>query len=141
MFKVDTIIQFPGHIFSKIIIYSACVAQSRCGIFLKYSNRTRIENLFSKCKLHHLNQHFHDSNKGLVVCAAFFKSLNRLVSRFLSLRTFTSRQRIRKRWQEGEQSERDLVFPFPVVASSHLVKKECYFARPCYPIFLLSQRL
>ena len=34
MFKVDilsTIIQFPGHIFSKIVIYSACVAKSRCG--------------------------------------------------------------------------------------------------------------
>ena len=34
MSKVDilsTIIQFPGHIFAKIIIYSACVAKSRCG--------------------------------------------------------------------------------------------------------------
>ena len=34
MFKVDilsTIIQFPGHIFSKIVIYSAFVAKSRCG--------------------------------------------------------------------------------------------------------------
>ena len=33
MFKVDilsTIIQFPGHIFSQIVIYSACVAKSRC---------------------------------------------------------------------------------------------------------------
>ena len=34
MLKVDilsTIIQFPGHIFAKIIIYSACVAKIRCG--------------------------------------------------------------------------------------------------------------
>ena len=34
MSKVDilsTIIQFPGHIFAKIIIYSTCVAKSRCG--------------------------------------------------------------------------------------------------------------
>ena len=34
MSKVDilsTIIQFPGHIFAKIIIYSACVAKSRSG--------------------------------------------------------------------------------------------------------------
>ena len=34
MSKVDilsTIIQSPGHIFAKIIIYSACVAKSRCG--------------------------------------------------------------------------------------------------------------
>ena len=34
MFKVDilsTIIQFPGQIFSKIVIYSACVAKSRGG--------------------------------------------------------------------------------------------------------------
>ena len=34
MSKVDilsTIIQFPGHIFAKIIIYSAFVAKSRCG--------------------------------------------------------------------------------------------------------------
>ena len=34
MSKVDilsTIIQFPGHIFAKIIIYSACIAKSRCG--------------------------------------------------------------------------------------------------------------
>ena len=34
MSKVDilsTIIQFPGHIFAKIIIHSACVAKSRCG--------------------------------------------------------------------------------------------------------------
>ena len=34
MFKVDslsTIIQFPGHIFPKIVIYSACVAKSRWG--------------------------------------------------------------------------------------------------------------
>ena len=34
MSKVDilsTIMQFPGHIFAKIIIYSACVAKSRCG--------------------------------------------------------------------------------------------------------------
>ena len=34
MSKVDilsTIIQFPGHIFAKIINYSACVAKSRCG--------------------------------------------------------------------------------------------------------------
>ena len=34
MSKVDilsTIIQFPGNIFAKIRIYSACVAKSRCG--------------------------------------------------------------------------------------------------------------
>ena len=34
MSKVDilsTIIQFPGHILEKIIIYSACVAKGRCG--------------------------------------------------------------------------------------------------------------
>ena len=34
MSKVDilsTIVQFPGHIFAKIVIYSACVAKSRCG--------------------------------------------------------------------------------------------------------------
>ena len=34
MSKVDilsAIIQFPGHIFAKIIIYTACVANSRCG--------------------------------------------------------------------------------------------------------------
>ena len=34
MSKVDilsTVIQFPGHIFAKIIVYSACVAKSRCG--------------------------------------------------------------------------------------------------------------
>ena len=34
MSKVDIlsiIIQFQGHIFAKIIIYSACVAKSRCG--------------------------------------------------------------------------------------------------------------
>ena len=34
MFKVDIlsiIIQFPGHIFPKIVIYCACVAKSRCG--------------------------------------------------------------------------------------------------------------
>ena len=34
MSKVDilsTIIQFPGHIFAKIIIYSACIAKSHCG--------------------------------------------------------------------------------------------------------------
>ena len=43
MFKVDilsTILQFLGHIFSKIVIYSACVAKSRCGedkCFLTYS--------------------------------------------------------------------------------------------------------
>ena len=30
MSKVD-IMQFPGHIFAKIVIYSACVAKSRCG--------------------------------------------------------------------------------------------------------------
>ena len=34
MSKVDilsTIIQFPGHIFAKIIVFSAWVAKSRCG--------------------------------------------------------------------------------------------------------------
>ena len=34
MFKVDrlsTIIQFPGHIFLTIVIYSARVAKNRCG--------------------------------------------------------------------------------------------------------------
>ena len=33
MSKLDilsSIIQFPGHIFAKIIIFSACVAKSRC---------------------------------------------------------------------------------------------------------------
>ena len=43
MFKADilsTIIQFPGYIFSKIVIYSACVTKSRCiedNCFLTYS--------------------------------------------------------------------------------------------------------
>ena len=34
MSKVDilsTIIQFPGHIFAKIVVFSAWVAKSRCG--------------------------------------------------------------------------------------------------------------
>ena len=28
---LSTIIQFSGHIFAKVIIYSECVAKSRCG--------------------------------------------------------------------------------------------------------------
>ena len=48
MSKVDilsTIIQFPGHIFAKIIVYSACVAKSRCG------EDKFISDLFEKLKL------------------------------------------------------------------------------------------
>ena len=47
MSKVDilsTITQFPGHIFTKIIIYSACVANSRCGednLFLTYLKKLK----------------------------------------------------------------------------------------------------
>ena len=36
---LNTIIQFPGHIFEKITIYAACVVKSRCGedkLFLTY---------------------------------------------------------------------------------------------------------
>ena len=49
MSKVDilsTIIQFPGHIFAKIIIYSACVVKSHCGsektnLFLTYFEKLK----------------------------------------------------------------------------------------------------